>query len=56
MSGTDREAFWRRHVEAWRGSGLTLRAYAAAQGIGRWALGAVVAPGGGEGRGERSLS
>jgi len=39
MSGTDRESFWRQHVEAWRGSGLTLKAYAEVHGIDRWALG-----------------
>lgn len=39
MSGTDREAFWRQHVQAWRGSGLTLKTYAEAHGIDRWALG-----------------
>lgn len=39
MSGTDREAFWRQHVHAWRGSGLTLKTYAEAHGIDRWALG-----------------
>ncbi len=39
MSGTDRESFWREYVQAWRGSGLTLKAYAAVHGIDRWALG-----------------
>lgn len=39
MSGQDLESYWRGHVEAWKGSGLTLKAYAEAHGIGRWALG-----------------
>jgi len=39
VAGSDREAFWRPHVAAWRQSGLTLADYAAAHGIGRWALG-----------------
>ena len=39
MSGEDLESYWRGHVEAWTGSGLTLKAYAEAHGIGRWALG-----------------
>ncbi len=39
MSGTDRGSFWREHVQAWRGSGLTLKTYAGVHGIDRWALG-----------------
>ncbi|WP_434625946.1 IS66 family insertion sequence element accessory protein TnpA [Azospirillum sp. B2RO_4] len=33
------ESYWRGHVEAWKGSGLTLKAYAEVHGTGRWALG-----------------
>jgi len=39
MSGTDRESLWRQHVQAWRESGLTLKAYAEVHGVDRWALG-----------------
>lgn len=39
MSGQDLESYWRSHVEAWKVSGQTLKAYAEAHGIGRWALG-----------------
>jgi len=28
MSGQDLESYWRGHFEAWKGSGLTLKAYA----------------------------
>lgn len=39
MSGRELESYWRGHVEAWKDSGLTLKGYAEAHGIGRWALG-----------------
>jgi Transposase and inactivated derivatives len=39
MSGQDLESYWRGHVGAWKGSGMTLKAYSEAHGIGRWALG-----------------
>lgn len=39
MSSQDLESYWRGHVDAWKGSGMTLKAYSEAHGIGRWALG-----------------
>ncbi|TDR34186.1 hypothetical protein DFR29_1581 [Tahibacter aquaticus] len=33
MQASKTEAFWRRHVEAWRSSGLTQKQYSAKHGI-----------------------
>lgn len=33
MQSSKTEAFWRRHVEAWRASGLTQKRYSAKHGI-----------------------
>lgn len=33
MSPDSRRQFWQKHIAAWKGSGMTQRAYAEAQGI-----------------------